>query len=152
MRLSEGLALRADTQKRIQQLGTRVAASALVQEGEAPPEDPQVLLAEMEAALVTLGNLMFRINRTNLQATLPSGMTLTQALARRDVLQQHHKLLSAIGDAAVPKQARYSRSEIRMIPTVDVADIRHRADRIAREARELDSAVQEVNWTVDLAE
>jgi hypothetical protein len=40
MELSEALDLRADTQKRIMQLRERLRASALVQEGEAPPEDP----------------------------------------------------------------------------------------------------------------
>ena len=40
MKLSEALVLRADIQKRIEQLRERLKTSALVQEGERPPEDP----------------------------------------------------------------------------------------------------------------
>jgi hypothetical protein len=51
MKLSEALALRADTQKRIMQRRERLRAGALVQEGETPPEDPQELLAELDRLL-----------------------------------------------------------------------------------------------------
>ena len=45
MKLAEALVLRADVQKRIEQLRNRLRQSALVQEGETPPENPQELLA-----------------------------------------------------------------------------------------------------------
>jgi hypothetical protein len=83
MKLSEALALRADTQKRIMQLRERLRASALVQEGEAPPEDPQELLAELDRLLGQLRDLVGRINRSNLAARLPDGTSLTDALAAR---------------------------------------------------------------------
>src|ERR671934_1080761 len=83
MKLSEALALRADTQKRVMQLRERLRASALVQEGEAPPEDPQELLAELDRLLGQLRDLVGRINRSNLAARLPNGMSLTDALAAR---------------------------------------------------------------------
>ena len=47
MKLAEALVLRADVQKRIRQMQSRLNQSALVQEGEQPPEDPQALLAEL---------------------------------------------------------------------------------------------------------
>ena len=43
MKLAEALVLRSDTKKRLEQLRARFNSSALVQEGEAPPEDPQQL-------------------------------------------------------------------------------------------------------------
>ncbi len=48
MKLAEALANRADLQKRIEQMRGRLQKSALVQEGESPPEDPQKLLEETE--------------------------------------------------------------------------------------------------------
>lgn len=39
-----------------------------------------------------------------------------------------------------------------MLTTVAVAEIRQKADDLARERRELDVAVQEANWANDLLE
>ncbi len=77
-------------------------------------------------------------------------MTLTEALARRDVLGLLHAALKAVADATAQQQARYSRSEIRMVRTFDVAAVRARVDQLARERRQLDVEIQNANWTVDL--
>ena len=150
MKLSEALALRADTQKRIMQLRERLRASALVQEGEAPPEDPQELLAELDRLLGQLRDLVGRINRSNLAARLPNGTSLTEALAERDTLALRHSILEAVAEAATNRVNRYSRTEIRMVPTVDVGAVRRQADAVARERRELDTAIQGVNWSTEL--
>ena len=150
MKLSEALALRADTQKRIMQLRERLRASALVQEGEAPPEDPQELLAELDRLLGQLRDLVGRINRSNLAARLPDGTSLTDALAVRDTLALRASILEALAEAATNRVNRYSRTEIRMVPTVDVGAVRREADAVARERRELDTAIQGVNWSTEL--
>ena len=49
MKLAEALILRADIQKRIEQLKSRLADNAKVQEGEKPSEEPKALLAELDA-------------------------------------------------------------------------------------------------------
>src|SRR2546426_9900943 len=121
MKLAEALVLRADVQKRIAQMRGRLQQSALVQEGEQPPEDPQELLAELDQLLNQLGELMARINRTNLQTRLTEGVTLTDALARRDVLSMRHSIVSGLADTASARVERYGRSEIRKMSTVDVA-------------------------------
>jgi hypothetical protein len=150
MKLSEALALRADTQKRIMQLRERLRASALVQEGEAAPEDPQELLAELDRLLGQLRDLVGRINRSNLAAHLPDGTSLTDALAERDTLALRAGILEALAEAATNRVNRYSRTEIRMVPTVDVGAVRREADAVARERRELDTAIQGVNWSTEL--
>lgn len=86
MKLSEALILRADIQKRVEQLRARLQASVMVQEGEQPPEDPQVLFTELDALLTQFGTLIAQINRTNLNAQVEGGQTVTDALARRDSL------------------------------------------------------------------
>jgi hypothetical protein len=130
----------------------RLKASALVQEGESPPEDPTALLAEFESMAGELESLIARINRTNLATQLPSGGTLTDALARRDILALRQTLLRQVADAAGERQQRYGLAEIRILPTVDVGELRRRADELARERRELDTAIQETNWTTELEE
>ncbi len=152
MKLAEALVLRADLQKRLVQIRTRLTQSALIQEGEQPPENPTELLAELEQMLAQLQDLMIRINKTNLQASLPAGTTLTDALAQRDILSLHHSIISGLADTASDRIERYGRSEIRKLATVDVATLRRQIDELARQRRELDMAIQATNWTTDVLE
>jgi hypothetical protein len=150
MKLAEALVLRADLQKRIAQLRERLQQSALIQEGEQPPENPQDLLAELDRLIAELTTLIVRINRTNLSAQTASGITLTDALARRDTLALHASVLDSVADRAGDRVSRYSRTEIRTVPTIDVAALRRRLDTLAQQRRELDTSIQAANWTVDL--
>ena len=152
MKLGEALARRADAQKRIAELRTRLGLNALVQEGDQPREQPDELLAELEERAVELEALMTRINRTNLATRMPDGATLTEALARREMLGVRHGVLSQLVAAALPRGPRYSRSEIRFVATFDVRGVQKRADDVARRLRELDTLIQEVNWATDLVD
>jgi hypothetical protein len=152
MKLSEALILRADVQKRVEQLRTRLQASVMVQEGEQPPEDPHDLFTELDELLAQLGKLIAQINHTNLNAQLASGQTVTDALAQRDTLTLHVSVLRSAADTAATPVARYGRSEIRRLPTIDIAALRRQIDIFARELRELDTAIQGTNWTTDLLE
>ena len=152
MKLAEILVLRADVQKRIAQMRTRLQQSALVQEGEQPPENPQELLAELNALLNQLGELIARINHANLQTRLPDGTTITDALAQRDVLTLRHSIISGLADTASARIERYGRSEIRKVSTVNVAELRNQLNDIAHQRRELDTAIQATNWSTDIPE
>jgi len=57
-----------------------------------------------------------------------------------------------VADAATETISRYSRSEIKTVATVNVSALRKQLDEIARQRRELDTRVQEANWTIDLLE
>lgn len=152
MKLGEALAQRAELQSRLGQVRDRLRICALVQEGDQPPEEPTPLLAELERIADELERLIAAINYTNSITRLPSGATLTHALARRDVLGLRHSALKAVADATAQQQARYSRSEIRLVRTFDVAGVRKRLDLLAREQRELDAEIQAANWTVELVD
>ena len=150
MKLAEALARRADLQKRIEQMRGRLQQSALVQEGENPPEDPEELLGESEGMLAELEDLVGRINRTNLEATLADGRTLTAALAERDALALRYGLLSGLVRMASERVPRYGRNEIRVLSTVNVAEKRRQMDQLALRRRDLDTRLQQANWTTDL--
>lgn len=150
MKLSEALVQRATITKRIHELRSRLVGSAVVQEDEQPPENPQELFAELDRLFVQLADLIARINRTNLTATLTGGETLTNALARRDVLRLRAEIVRSVAEAATAPGNRYSRTEIKMVPTVDVAALRKQADALSQEYRELDFAIQEANWATEL--
>jgi hypothetical protein len=149
MKLAEALIQRADAKKRLEQLRQRLIRSAKVQEGETAPENPQDLLSEMDALLKELTDLIQRINRTNSSTPFDSSNTLTDALAERDSLGLRRSLLSSLMQAAQP-QNRYGRMEIKESPTVSIAELQKQSDDLARQHRELDTAIQHMNWNVDL--
>ncbi|WP_420112948.1 DIP1984 family protein [Pseudactinotalea sp.] len=150
MLLAEALARRADLNARMNQLATRAVGNALHQEGDSPSEDPTALLAEHDRLAGDLAELVAAINRTNLGLEISPGVTMTEALARRDELRTLHRVRTNVADAASRRQDRITRSEVKYVPAVDVAAVRQAADDAARELRELDTRIQEVNWTSQL--
>jgi hypothetical protein len=152
MKLGEALTLRKDINNRLQRLRERLLISAQVQEGEKPPEEPVALLAELDSLLQQWSELVARINRTNLSTSLSDGATLTDALARRDALAWRQKTLREVAERASQQAPRHMRSELRLLAAVDVAELRSDADRVAKERRELDTAIQEANWLTELAD
>lgn len=150
MKLAEALVLRADLQKRVELLRSRLVESAKVQEGEKPPEEPGMLFRELDQAISQLGRLIPQINRLNLQTQLPDdGRTLTEALTQRDMLTLRQSVLKSVLEGASTKADRYSRTEIRYQATVEVAQLRQEYDSLAVQRRELDTLIQATNWMTD---
>lgn len=151
MLIGEALNRRADLTKRIGQLRDRVGASVLVQEGDEPPERAEDLLAELGVLCDELESLVARINHTNASSRLPSGKTVTEALARRDVLELRRGGLRAAVSAATERGGLvFRRSEVRMVRQIAVKDVQAQIDGFARERRELDTLLQQHNWTAPL--
>lgn len=154
MRLAEALSSRAELQRKIEQLRARIADNARYQEGEEPAENAAALLEEADAALVQLRELIRRINATNIRVAVGDG-TMTDALATRDVLRLRHSLLTDAANAASGAgqgHMRQMRSELRQFAALPVGELRTRADDVARELRELDSRIQQANWSSELEE
>jgi len=149
MKLAEALALRADLQKRMDQLQTRLNNNARVQEGEKPAEEPMGLLAELDAVMAELEDLITRINLTN-SAALAEGESITALLARRDCWSRKVQILRGFLDNASALTSRATRGEIKVYSTVSVPELRKQVDRLSRELRELDTRIQGLNWTVEL--
>ncbi|MFX4291640.1 DIP1984 family protein [Streptomyces bohaiensis] len=152
MRLAEALAERSEASRRVQQLRARIISNARHQEGETPSEDAAALLAEADQELDSLEALIRRINLTNSATEVAGGGTLTDALARRDVLRLRHSLLTAAADAAAGSggHGRQLRSELVMLSALPVAELRRRADEVARDIRGVDTLIQRTNWEVEL--
>ena len=151
MKLATALSERADIQRRLAQLQTRLNNNAKVQEGEEPAEDPTALLKELDGLLVRLEWLMAKINLTN-SATVSGGKTMTELLARREVQSKRLSTMRAFLDNASAKVDRYSQKEIRILSTVKVSQLQKQVDTISKELRELDEQIQSLNWTTDLQE
>jgi hypothetical protein len=151
MKIAEALALRADLQKRLEQLKQRLVKNARIQEGDAPEEDPIELQSEFEKSARELTLLIQRINRTNARSPFGAGM-LSDALAERDVLKIRYNAYRELANAASTSQNRTTRSEVKFVSTVSVAAIQRKADDLAKEYRELDTRIQEADWLTALEE
>lgn len=150
MKLAEALMKRAECQVRIRELRERIVRNVRVQEGEHPCEDPHALLNELGSVIDQLEELIRRINMTNAHTTIEGIGTITEALARRDVLSAKAKALREIASTAGASYDRYSRSELRTVAIVNVAELQRQADAVSREWRDLDARIQHTNWLVDV--
>lgn len=150
MKLAEALILRSDCQKRIEQLKIRIQNNIIVQEGDSPSEDPIVLIRLLKDTQKELENLIKRINRTNNNTQFEENKTLADVLVERDLLLERRNILADIATIASQREDRYSNSEIRKVSVINVSAIQNEVDNLSKEYRELDTRIQEKNWTVDL--
>lgn len=150
MKLAEALMERADRNRRLQELRERIVRNAKHQEGEEPAEDPEELLEEYQAVSAEFERLVVRINKTNNQVALEDGRLMVEALSRREVLKSRHALYKALAAEATPRQDRYSQKEIKFVSAVDIKEIQTQADQLAKEYRELDTLIQQANWSSEL--
>ena len=151
MKLATALSERADIQRRLTQLQTRLNNNAKVQEGEEPAEDPKALLKELVALLERLEWLMARINLTN-SRTLSDGVPVTALIARRDCLKKRVNLMRSFLDSASATVDRYSQKEIKILSAVKVSTLQKQLDEVSKELRETDERIQALNWTTELME
>lgn len=151
MKLAQALILRADTQKRLEQLKGRLLDNAKMQENERPSEDPKLLLKELDRLSDELFRLILAINLTNSSAKF-EGVGLTEMIAKKDTLSQKASVLRDFAKSASQKVDLYSNSEIKILSSVDVATLQKQIDELSKEIRELDMKLQEANWQVDLIE
>ena len=151
MKIAEALILRADIQKRIAQLKTRLNNNAKVQENEEPAENPELLLTELENLISQLNDLIVKINRTNTLSKI-DGISLVELIAKKDTLSQKAGILRKFIEIASQQVNLYSTAEIKVFSTVNVPEQQKKLDKLSKEIRETDTKLQQANWTIDLVE
>jgi hypothetical protein len=146
MKLAEALQERADLNKKIAQLRSRLVMNATVQEGEKTAENPQELLKELNSCLENLQSLIGAINITNCK-TIVKGMSLTELIANKDCLTLKIQSYRELLDAASRLAQRATRTEIKIESAIDVQKYQNELDQMSKELRILDNTIQELNWT-----
>lgn len=142
--------MRSDLAKRLEQLKARLLRNAKVQEGDTPAEDPAQMLEEFERNVAELRSLIARINATNASTVIEGGLTMTQALAERDMLRLCVATYRDLAKEATITQSRTTRSEVRFHPTVSVADTQRKVDDYSKQLRLLEVKIQKHNWNTEL--
>ena len=151
MKLAEALQERADLNRNIEQLQSRLNNNVLVQEGEEPAEDPQKLKEMLDESIARLAYLIKCINQTNCQ-TIIDGKSLTELIAQKDALSLKIYAYKDIVYTAAQSVYRARNTEIKIKQTINVASWQAEIDQMAKNLRLLDNKLQENNWQTDLIE
>ncbi len=154
MLLAEALALRADQQKLLKELGARIQDNARVPEGAEPDEDPVGLLERAVAVAGELTLLIQRINRTNAGTVVDAeaGATVSDLIAERDRAQRMTQLYRSVAQSGTRGRGFLAREDSPTRAAVDVSALQAEADTWAERYREVDVRLQQLNWSTDLAE
>jgi hypothetical protein len=154
MKLGEALNERARLSKKVTETRDLWSSVLVTNEGEEPALDPQGLLDDALKTINEIGLLAARINNTNSLTLLETGETITEAIARRDVLGARAAFL----DFGIRKLAgvdgghfRY-RDEPTTVKNLEVASLIAERDKTAADRRSLDAQLQALNWTTELSE
>ncbi|MCV6639035.1 DIP1984 family protein [Candidatus Albibeggiatoa sp. nov. NOAA] len=152
MKLAEALIERKAIKTKMEEIKRRIYATSKIQEGDEFTESPATLLQELDAEVTKLEQLVIRINKTNNVTVLENGMNMMEALTKRDMLRYKHYICTNLVDKATPTpdQYRFSQREIKILPNINIVEIRQLSDTIARDSRLLDMKIQEANWMTEL--
>ena len=150
MKLAEALLRRADMQKKLASLKSRIAENVKVQDGDTPSENPNELLLQANQVMSELYALIDHIHRTNAIAVMPDGATMLSTLVKRDELAERHRLLQTAMDNAVTEGDRYSHREIKWQKVIEPVKLQKQTDDIAVKLRNLNIQLQAANWQIDL--
>ncbi len=151
MKLAEALQERADINRTIEQLKIRLNNNVLVQEGEKTAESPEKLKRVLDSCLKRLAYLISHINQTN-SVTVIDGQTLTELIAKKDVLSLQIRVYKDIVTTGSQASYRARNTEIKIKPAISVVDWQTEIDSLSKELRLLDNMLQETNWKTDLIE
>lgn len=149
MKLAEALQERADLNRNIEQLKSRLSINAITQENEEPAEDPAALLKELDSSVKRLCELICTINMTNCRV-IKDGKSITELIAERDTLSIRINAYRQLVSSASQTGMRARAKEIKIVSTVDVKKLQKDIDKMCRDLRIIDNTIQELNWTTEL--
>lgn len=150
MKLAEALIARSALRGKLNDIQNRAIQSSKTSEGEKPLEDSLSLVSEHEKLIYELENLVLKINHVNQSSKLNNGISLFDALVKRDHLDIHINMLKTLINKTTEPMNRYSRSELKQEIHVDLNILRKKLEEITSERRKLEIEIQKINWTIDI--
>ena len=106
-------------------------------------------MTKLDEALARLEYLMVHINKTNAVSKV-GDETIMALLAKRDCLKQKMGILRSFLNEASDLTSRMCRDEIKVLPTVAVAEQQNRLDKLSQDLRLLEVRIQQSNWNTEL--
>lgn len=150
MKIAEALMERAALKTDLEELKNRMLKNVKIQDGDTIQEDVYTLMDEYIQKQSHLSELISKINQSNIKTINNDGESLANMLALRDTYKSIVKTYKLLYDEAIITPSRYSRNEIKFISTVDIDKIQAKINEYSGKYRNLDTQIQELNWTVNL--
>lgn len=150
MKLAELLVERASLQNSIKELADRLCRFAVVQEGDQLPFNPEHLLAKLDRSHTKLEKIIKTINQVNSSTQFEPGVSLADAIVTRDILKSRRSILGSLEKACSTVDNRYSKKEIKYVPSIDVEQTIDIADELSKNLRLLDARIQKMNWEIEV--
>lgn len=150
MKLAELLIERSECQNKLIEIKSQILANLKYQEGDKPLVDINNLRKQFEEANAYLESLIIKINQANHKFKLNNNMTIAEAIAHRDAIKAKIDFNKDIIKSANTKDYRITRTEIKMILTVDINVLLNEIDSLSKEFRLLDNSIQQVNWITEV--
>ncbi len=147
MKLGEAVLLRADLLKKIEQIQHRIKPNLVVEESKEPQEDPVKMLAQLRNATQEYTALVIKITKTNYTTKVEKFDNVMNAIARKESMQL---LLSRLKTIRQGSQITSSYDEPRA--TLNINNLQSEIDKLEIDLREINSVIQEINWTTELEE
>ena len=152
MKLGEALTQRARQAQKLNDLQERIKAAVLVQEGDDSQENADELIAEYVQVSNEHAVLVSRIAVTNAENGDGEG-TLLEHLHVREALIRERNIYRTAATAANPSKNmlfRYSRTEVKIVPTIDIQALRKKEAELEKKISALDARIQKLNWDTEL--
>lgn len=147
MLIAEALVLRSEYKTVIDNLERRIRKNSKVyEEGDNPTENLDNLIKEYSEVREKLRDLIIKINHTNLTTKLPNGMIVADAIAHKNALMDEKNMLDSIMHESMGSSFRDEKT----YPVMDIKDIQKEINKISKEYREINSAIQKNNWSTNL--
>jgi hypothetical protein len=154
VKLAEALLERAELQRQNRSIVRHIDENVRLPEDEEPTGSIDNLIKQYEANMTRLSELIRRINKTNCMTEMNGG-TITDAIAKRDCLSSQIRAYEEIYSTVTSHEqnGRHcggSDVRIKYVRHLDSKNLKDRMDHLSQEFRLLDTALQGMNWTVDL--
>lgn len=148
MKLAQALNIRKKMSSDFHMTATVVQSISVQAAGDPKPEkEPNELIASMLSQIEEEWKLIDKIDAANFSTKLKNGMTLMQALTKRDVLAKRKETMVKL--CSLPSRGGYGREE-KTVVVLDVSKLRNIVNDLSRQWRELDDMIQETNWQVEI--
>ena len=109
----------------------------------------QIKMGTLRQKLIDNAIYQEGINATNSSVKV-GDFLLGDLVVDRDTRIMEVTALNNLIDQASQVSNRYSRSEILVLPSINVKETQKKVDQLAKDIRELDNLIQATNWNTEL--
>lgn len=150
MKLAEALILKEDYKEKIEELKYRLNDQVLVREGDNTELGTIELLDRIEEVMSKLHHLERRIHEACVNVAIDDKHTLNDMVQERNYKRRQYRFLHQLLMNISIRNPKFTRPELRFVPTVSVKELEEKVDAAKKGLNELEGFLQRINWEVEV--